>query len=94
MSDMMPCDECGGLFNVSELSPASVNPYSAALCPSCVEVMRLQRALQLIQKDPHQWTARPCPTCRTISRICGKPFGCSVREAVQSAPPSETPADE
>lgn len=27
-------------------------------------------------KDPHQWSDRPCETCRVISVIVNKPFGC------------------
>jgi hypothetical protein len=36
----------------------------------------VQAILDLIQADPHQWSARPCQTCRSISTIAGKPFGC------------------
>jgi hypothetical protein len=36
----------------------------------------LDAALRLLQDDPHQWSDRPCPTCRPISSIIGKPFGC------------------
>lgn len=32
----------------------------------------------LIQSDPHQWSERPCQTCRAVSSIIGKPFGCSL----------------
>jgi len=32
--------------------------------------------LSLLQNDPHQWSTRPCSTCRTITIITGKPFGC------------------
>ena len=32
--------------------------------------------LDLLQADPHQWSKRPCPTCRPISALIGKPFGC------------------
>lgn len=32
--------------------------------------------LRLIQDDPHQWSIRPCQTCRGIGAIIGKPFGC------------------
>lgn len=39
----------------------------------------LGHVLDLIQGDPHLWSKRPCPTCRTISEICGKPFGCTAR---------------
>ena len=30
----------------------------------------------LIQADPHQWSTRPCPTCRAVSAIIGRDFGC------------------
>ena len=32
--------------------------------------------LRLLQEDPHQWSERPCPTCRAISSLIGKKFGC------------------
>jgi len=32
--------------------------------------------LDLIQDDPHQWSARPCSTCQTISTLTERPFGC------------------
>lgn len=32
--------------------------------------------LDLIQTDPHQWSTRPCPTCRAITAIVGRRFGC------------------
>jgi len=31
---------------------------------------------QLIYDDPHGWSNRPCPTCKAVSGITGKPFGC------------------
>lgn len=36
----------------------------------------IDTVLNLIQSDPHQWTIRPCPTCRAISNMIDKPFGC------------------
>lgn len=36
-------------------------------------------ALALIERDPHQWSARPCPTCRAVSDIVGRPFGCEAK---------------
>jgi hypothetical protein len=33
-------------------------------------------ALDLIQADPHQWSTRPCQTCRSVSSLAGRPFGC------------------
>ena len=32
--------------------------------------------IRLIEDDPHQWSTRPCQTCKTISSLIGKPFGC------------------
>jgi hypothetical protein len=36
---------------------------------------------RLIEADPHQWSSRPCQTCRAISATLGRPFGCSARES-------------
>lgn len=36
----------------------------------------MDATLDLIQGDPHQWSTRPCPTCRTVSKMMGKNFGC------------------
>ena len=36
----------------------------------------MQPILQLIEGDPHQWSTRPCSTCKAISLMIGKPFGC------------------
>ncbi len=36
----------------------------------------MDTVLSLLQDDPHQWSSRPCPTCRAISAIISKPFGC------------------
>lgn len=33
-------------------------------------------AFDLIQKDPHQWSTRPCSTCNAVTGIIGKSFGC------------------
>ena len=36
----------------------------------------LHAALDLIQVDPHNWSPRPCESCRAVSAIAGRPFGC------------------
>ncbi len=36
-------------------------------------------AFDLIEKDPHQWSSRPCPTCIAISALIHRPFGCEKR---------------
>jgi len=38
----------------------------------------LGAVLNLLQKDPHAWSTRPCPTCRAIGAIVGREFGCYV----------------
>ncbi len=40
--------------------------------------LEVEAILNLIQADPHQWSDRPCPTCRAISTLAGRPFGCSA----------------
>ena len=32
--------------------------------------------LNVLQNDPHQWSTRPCATCRTITDVTGQKFGC------------------
>ncbi len=39
----------------------------------------MDTVLDLLHDDPHQWSTRPCPTCGAVSRIVGRPFGCSKR---------------
>jgi cytidine deaminase len=38
-----------------------------------------ESAFALIQADPHQWSTRPCSTCRTVTMLIGAPFGCELR---------------
>jgi len=30
----------------------------------------------IIYSDPHQWSTRHCQTCKSVTAIIGKPFGC------------------
>lgn len=32
--------------------------------------------LDMLQEDSHPWSARPCSTCRAVSSMVGRPFGC------------------
>lgn len=41
-----------------------------------LETLMPSAVLDLIQGDPHQWSNRPCPTCRPITTMLGRPFGC------------------
>lgn len=38
--------------------------------------MLMDAVLRILQEDPHSWSDRPCESCRTISSIVNKPFGC------------------
>ncbi len=38
-------------------------------------------AFDLIQSDPHQWSNRGCQTCKTITTLIGKRFGCILYQA-------------
>ena len=37
--------------------------------------------LDLVSADMHTVSTRPCPTCRTLSKAIGKPFGCYAYQA-------------
>lgn len=36
----------------------------------------MDAVLGALQADPHSWSDRPCPTCRAITGLVGRPFGC------------------
>lgn len=40
---------------------------------------QLEEVLRLIEGDPHQPGSRPCVTCRKISAIAGRAFGCEKK---------------
>ena len=45
---------------------------------------RIMKAVtDLIYEDPHDWSNRPCQTCKVITSLIGEPFGCT-RYRVQS----------
>lgn len=52
-----------------------VEEWRAETVRACARVL-VGAALDLIQADPHQWSKRPCATCRAVSSIVGRPFGC------------------
>lgn len=39
----------------------------------------LSPILALVEADPHQFSSRPCSTCRTVSALLGSAFGCNKR---------------
>ena len=48
-----------------------------------------QAVFGLIQQDPHQWSDRPCPTCRAATSILGYKFGCDKYRADRQQLPTE-----
>ena len=36
---------------------------------------------KVVERDPHQWSSRPCHSCATISALLDRPFGCDARRA-------------
>jgi len=55
-----------------------------ALVQTAVQIV-LDPILDLLQRDPHQWSSRPCQTCRTITSLLGKPFGCYRYQAEKTS---------
>jgi hypothetical protein len=47
------------------------------LLKSAARSAQLEVALELTEKDPHQFSSRPCTTCHSISTLIGRPFGCN-----------------
>jgi len=33
----------------------------------------------VVERDPHQWSSRPCSSCRAVSGLLGRSFGCEAR---------------
>jgi len=50
----------------------------AAVVIQAAACVLLDAALNLIQADPHQWSTRPCGTCRSVTAIIGRRFGCDL----------------
>lgn len=49
----------------------------------------VEAALLVIEGDPHQFSKRPCESCRAVSLLVGRLFGCSRING--SKPPSPAP---
>ncbi len=50
--------------------------------PEIKQMVRVQvdlvmdAVVETIGIDGHQWSDRPCQTCRAVSGLIGRPFGC------------------
>ncbi len=36
----------------------------------------MDSVVEIIALDGHQWSDRPCQTCRAVTGLIGRPFGC------------------
>lgn len=54
---------------MTELEAAQFGMKAAALA-------LVDAALRVIEGDPHMFSTRPCQTCRTVSSLVARPFGC------------------
>lgn len=55
----------------------STEDESVVLIKAAARVL-MDSVLILLQRDPHHWSERGCPTCKAISGIIGRHFGCYV----------------
>jgi len=39
----------------------------------------IEAVLRVIEDDPHQWSNRLCASCRAVSSVVGRPFGCEAK---------------
>jgi hypothetical protein len=44
-------------------------------------IMRIlaESVASVIEQDPHQWSSRPCHTCRVVSGLLARSFGCEKK---------------
>jgi len=45
---------------------------------AAIELIR-NTAFDLIEKDPHLWSTRPCSTCAAVSTLLHRPYGCEKK---------------
>lgn len=43
-----------------------------------IEPVVMYTILDLLQTDPHQWSTRPCSTCKKITSLSKRNFGCDL----------------
>lgn len=67
---------------IEELNERIEKLEAMAHPPVDVTALVLQHAETLArmwESDPHQFSMRPCETCRAASGLLGRPFGCAKR---------------
>ncbi len=51
------------------------DPDAAAIRAAASVIV--EAVLRLLDNDPHNWSARPCQTCKAVTSLVGRPFGCT-----------------
>ena len=62
-----------------EVAIARVDQRVSALESEALKLIPLA-ALDVFATDPHRFSNRPCGTCKTVSAIIGREWGCMLRE--------------
>jgi predicted RNA-binding Zn-ribbon protein involved in translation (DUF1610 family) len=85
------CQECGMTWRPAVVPTVGVSflPGFKNETPSLQELSRvlLHTGLDLIGDDGHSFGARPCQTCRAVSALAGRLFGCTAYAARRAAQP-------
>ncbi len=53
-------------------------------------VADLETAFGVIEIESHQFEAQPCPTCKVVSKLIDRPFGCFRLSRIAAATRSPT----
>lgn len=77
----MKCPICEEKLNLGGICPRCGADYGGVnvellRAVNKFELRTAELLARLFEGDPHQWSKRPCPTCRPISELLGRPFGC------------------
>ena len=61
-------DHLGAIRDLLALISRQMEPATGARVSDAI--------VRLIEGDPHQFSTRPCQTCRTVSALANEAFGC------------------
>lgn len=62
-----------------------VDPALTAVANASLRLV-LEAVAGALEADPHQFSTRPCATCRAVSGMLGRDFGCVARARSRARP--------
>ena len=70
---------------IEELHKQTAYPESHSVAQALLKVwnetaQHYEKSFILLEADMHYFSTRPCETCRNISGLIGRPFGCVAKE--------------